>query len=185
MKDQRLEDIAQRLYSSELFVGTPENGTLFEKQNIFLVCGGQKPVGFVSSSHKKDLGGGLYEYEADDTQFVSTFLSSLGLYSTVFADTHTTDATVSLKNEYLKELQDHPDDHRLAGALYGYPESAVEAFLAPNKSLLLPDEEQDKVFMANKIPITFPNFKMSIAHYNEELQVVKRWYEFCTLYGMV
>jgi hypothetical protein len=73
----------------------------------------------------------------------------------------------------------------LAGALYGYPESSVEAFLAPNKSLLLPDEEQDKVFMANKIPITFPNFKMSIAHYNEELQVVKRWYEFCKLYGMV
>lgn len=185
MKDPRLTQIAQTIYASELFVGTPESGTLFEKQNIFLVCGGQKPVGFVSSSHKKDLGDGSYEYEADDTEFVSKFLSELGLFSKVFADIHTTDATISLKEEYLKQLSDNPDDHKLAGLLYGYPESAVEAFLAPNKRLLLPDEEQDKLFLAAKIPITFPNFKMSIAHYNEELLVVQRWYEFCKLYGMV
>ncbi len=185
MKDARLTELANKIYTSELFTSSTENCTLNEKQNIFLIAGGVKPVGFVSSCHKKDLGEGAYEYEADDADFVVKFLSSLGLFSRAFGDKHTTDAIISLKEEYLLQLDSKADDHRLAGKLYGYPDTAVEAFLIPNKADILEDDEQDQVLLTAGIPICFPAFKMSISHWHEELPIVQKWYNFCKLYGLV
>lgn len=184
MKNPQIEQLAQKIYASDLFNGTVEGCTLTEKQNLFLVCGGLKPVSFVTSTHKKDLGEGQYEFEADDKDLVARFLSSLGLFSEVFGDVHTTEALVSLKAEYLKQLDGSPNNHRLAGTLYGYPSSAIDAFLAPNKSQILDEEQEERVLKDAGIPDCFPHFNFSVSNYKNELEIVKKWYEFCKLYGL-
>lgn len=183
MKDPQLEQKAHILLSSDLFVHTVDNAALVEKQTIFLVLAGFKPVGFVSSGHWKDTEGGR-ESEADDPTLVSTFLTSLGLHFRLFTDQYTTDAIISLHDENLVQFETNIQDDHLAGHLYGYPETAIEAYLSPNKSLALSEEEQEKVLKAAQVPEHFLNFRMSTKNYAQEVLTIQKWYAFCKLYGL-
>jgi hypothetical protein len=80
-------------------------------------------------------------------------------------------------------------DEETIGKLYGYPETAVKAFVeamedfkTKEKELLLPGEnwveyvdEETRKEIAQKRLLEFVGFRLSRKHYKEELKVAERW----------
>jgi hypothetical protein len=80
-------------------------------------------------------------------------------------------------------------DEETIGELYGYPETAVKAFVeamedfkTKEKELLLPGEnwvehidEETRKEIARKRLLEFVGFRLSREHYKEELKVAERW----------
>lgn len=185
MKSPELQKKAQMLLSSDLFLSNIENCPLLEKQNIFLVLSGLKPVSFVTSNHLSGDPHMAQESHGDDPSFVSSFLLSLGLYSKLFTDKYSTDAIVSLNQKFIDEVESHMDDPIHCGILYGYPKTAIQAFVSEDKSLRLTEEEQEKTMRDNGIPECFPHFIMSKKYFTEEIKIIKSWFDICREYGMV
>lgn len=80
---------------------------------------------------------------------------------------------VSKNEDTLNELAeaDPSKDHYKFGALMGYPESAIKAFLE-DTCLSIEDERE----LLGKYPeIVFNDFRLSKGNTEEELEIVKRW----------
>ena len=66
MIDNALQQKAQLIRGSDLFSNSSEKCPLAEKQNLFLVLAGLKPLAFITSSHLIEVAGGAKAPEADD-----------------------------------------------------------------------------------------------------------------------
>jgi hypothetical protein len=98
---------------------------------------------------------------------------------------------VARSNEIISEAIQawKKEDEETMGKLYGYPETAVKAFVeamedfkTKEKELLLPAEnwveyvdEETRKEIAQKRLLEFVGFRLSRKHYKEELKVAERW----------
>lgn len=168
---------AKLLKESQLFADPSGEGTTYEKQALFLVLAGEKPVGEASSGHWEATGNGRTTV-ADDPHAVGDFLASLGLaYHLSSFDGHATDALVAADERLLAQYHQADVAYDIAevGRLFGYPETAVAAFAADSEDLLLDYEEIDRQAAAGGIDPLQVSFRLSKAHWADELAVVHRW----------
>ncbi len=170
----------QQLKQSQFFVGTQRHAPYAEKQSIFLVLAGLKPVGEAFSGHWVPTATGRRTI-ADDPKQVGAFLESLGLSYSLQSYENRLEAVVALRPELVNEYRQPDRDSSTAGRLFGYPETAVLAFASGD---LLPNEEQDKVEEEAGVDV-ISTFRFSRNHWPDELAVVKRWYEAMKRYGLL
>lgn len=179
--DPGILEKAERLLATPLFVGTTDNYRLGEKQMIFLVLAGLKPVSEAASGHWVEVPGGR-ETVADDPDQVGAFLHSLGLaYQLSPLGTHATKALVSLRPDLLTEAERAVaiNDTARYGELFGFPKTAADAFVRGD---ILPEQQQDDLL--NKAGITDSYFCLSAKHYAEEIQVLRQWQDALVQYGL-
>jgi hypothetical protein len=179
--------LAEAIRTSPYFVDHSGDGTCVEKQSLFLVVCGAKPVGSASSGHWEAMSDGRRTV-ADDPDEVAAFLTGLGLsYQLTSPDGHATDAVFSLDPELLVQYAAVPStgDDRLTGRLYGYPDTAVEAFAEGRDALLPPEEEEEQRIADAGIDPNLVTFYLSRAHWRNELEVVRRWMQLCELAGLI
>ncbi|SRR6266496_1519111 len=138
--DEELGRQARLLRESEYFVWPIEDASMAAKQDIFLVLAGLKPVSETTSGHWVPHPGGQRTV-ADDPKEVGRFLESLGLAYHLAGDERGTDAVVALRPELVEEYV-RADDSSSVGRLFGYPESAVAAFV---KGECMPVDEQERI----------------------------------------
>lgn len=192
IKDPALANKAEQLLESPYFV--VDNGaSLYEKQLIFYVLAGIKPVSEVGSYHMEWLSPTYGESRGDDQAEVAAFLASLGLHY-AFKLPYDGTVTVSLREELIRAAQAidiHGDEatiYRKYGELYGYPKTAVDAAVAEwayDRPSLLSIEEQRQIEDKSGLPRDSFIFRFSKADWKEELETVRQWYAVLTAYGMV
>ncbi len=178
---------AEQLKQTSLFVNPSDSSVLLDKQLIFLVLAGMKPMTEVESGHWVDVPGGR-EVQADDRREVESFLRSLGVYFRLSQDHYYTTALVSLDPQLLDEFaraETYPEPYiyEAVGRLFGYPETAVKAFAA-DLSLCMPSQEQDRIESKSKMLSSLLHFRLSRAHWRDELAVVKQWHKVLQNYGL-
>jgi len=169
--DVTLQQKAEHLKKSLLFVRHEEGVTLSEKQDIFLVLAGIKPVSFVCSHQIIETTDGRTA-RRDNPTAVAKFLDSLGLFYQIETDEHFTCAHISLDDKLLELMSSLHGDHLQIGLLYGYPKTAAEAF-ATKKTLS--EEKTAKLLERAHIPRSFSQFMFSKDYYMEELETLKHW----------
>jgi hypothetical protein len=180
--DSSLQREAELLRETALFDGSPLGRPLLEKQLIFLVLAGFKPVAQVASGHWMEVEGGR-KTVADDPREVGSFLKSLGLcYSLSSFDAHATDAIVALQPQLIDEYR-HAQDATAVGRLFGYPETAVRAFESGGDALLS-STEQEQLERDAGLPDGLTIFCLSRDHAAEELAVVTSWQEALRAVGL-
>lgn len=179
--DLELMQKASALKDSSLFVGTCEGAELVDKQQIFLVLAGEKPVAEACSAHLERTSTGQ-EYVADDEREVGRFLESLGLSYSLWQAKHFpgTMAAVSLRPELVHEYREAKGG-KAVGALLGYPKTAVEAYAKNN---CLPIDEQEMREREAGIGWDFVPFRFSRKYWREEAETAKRWYDILKNYRM-
>ena len=177
MPSDELPHKARILSASKHFMDVAP-APLQNKQVIFLTLCGKKPVSHAFSAQWIEKRGSMYS-RPDDEQGVGELLKQLGLVFTLASDENGTWVTVSLDQSLLKKMSS--SDDRALGRLLGYPESAVLAYGIDD---MLEIEEQDKLMEAAGLPITMPQFCMSKSHADEELELLKDWYETLRHYGL-
>ncbi len=168
---------ARLLRESQFFVDPSGDGTSYEKQTLFLVLAGEKPVGEASSGHWETTKDGR-KTVADDPHDVGKFLASLGLvYNLSSFDGHATDAIVALDEHSLERYRKADAIYDIAeiGRLFGYPETAVAAFAADSESSLLDFEEVDSRAIAAGIDPSQVSFRLSKPHWADELATIQHW----------
>lgn len=178
-----LAEKANLLKSSTYFVFPGDGAEYIDKQCIFLVLAGLKPVTEGSSGHqvKTDTG---WRTEPDDPALVSAFLESLGLAFSFYSshDGHVTMTAVALRQELIDEYMSTADQNTYTvGRLFGYPKSAVEAFVGGN---CMGVEDQEFIEQRAGLPEFFPTFRFSQDHWQEELKVLQQWHEILKLYEL-
>jgi hypothetical protein len=165
---------------------------LSEKQLIFYVLAGIKPLSEVSSCHMEWLSPTYAESRGDDQAGVAAFLDSLGLRY-AFRRPYDGNVTVSLQAELLRSLDavdlgaDEATIYRRYGQLYGYPDTAVEAAVAEwvhDRPSLLSMKEQERVEDESGLPRDAFLFRLSTAHWQDEVETVRSWYAVLRAYGM-
>lgn len=191
MINSELSKKARLLLDSPHFTNHVDQGFLTEKQSIFLVLCGKKPVSEVMSGiwvTTADSG----HSKPDDEREVSTFLSSLGLAYQLRHDDNATQALVALNNNSLLEYSQASLDSGTIGQLFGYPKTAVDAFervfnsdATVELNYLMTTEDQDELLQKAGVPDYIPMFRFSRDHALEELEVVKDWYATLRTYKLV
>lgn len=173
---------AKLLKASGHFINHTELAPLIEKQSIFLVLAGKKPVSQATSSTwvKTDYGA---HAEPDDTRELQEFLGSLGLAYRLSSDDYTTNALVSLEPGKLDDYiaAEEADDMAAVGRLFGYPQTAIEAFARDD---CMEPDEQDKLIEAAGISVVIPSFRFSKTHAQQELAILKDWYQTLKQYDL-
>lgn len=168
---------ARLLRESQFFVDPTGDGTNYEKQNLFLVLAGVKPVGEAASGHWVSTAEGRRTV-ADDPQAVGEFLASLGLaYHLSSFDGHATDALVAIDQGMLAEYlrADAAHDVAAVGRLFGYPQTAATAFAADSEDQLLNPEEADRRTVESGLDPMQVGFRLSKAHWADELKTAMHW----------
>lgn len=174
---------ARQLKQSSLFVNPSDGAELLEKQLIFLVLAGCKPVAEVASGHWIDVPGGRRTV-ADDPGLVGEFLHSLGLfYHLSDFGGRATGATVAVTSETLEQYTRAMGSSNV-GKLFGYPDTAVRAFQT-GESALLPTGQQELREQEAGLPDTLTMFRLSLDHWAEELEVIEEWYSVLQTAGLV
>lgn len=189
--DPELARRAAQLLASPYSVGTQDSAQLAEKQLLFLVLAGLKPVAEVASGHWEVIPDGRHTV-FDDPIAVGGFLDELGLHHRLQHDTRATEAVVALKPELLdayKTALDHEDVARI-GELFGYHASAAQAFVpfasTGDDSELLPGADQDAVERQAGLADTFlVDFRFSRSHWQGELALCLRWQACLRQYGLM
>jgi len=177
---------AALLKASSHFVNHTDASPLSEKQQIFLVLAGKKPVSQATSCRWVKTAEGAHS-EPDSHKELRVLLEDLGLAFQLRSDEYATDAFLSLDaaniSSYLEA--EAAQDKITIGRLFGFPDTAVEAFVHGDGMAL---EEQDRLIEATGLPVTtvsMPLFRLSKAHATEELNVVKDWYETLKAYDLI
>ncbi len=182
--DPPLAAKAKVLLESPYFVVDDGGAGIAEKQLIFYVLAGVKPAAEVGSFHMEELSPGYLESRPDNQEAVATLLGGLGL-SYSFRQPYDGIATVSLHKQALRDreninqLADEAEIYRAYGRLYGYPQSAVDAFVAEyvhGRSELMTVEEQTEIEQRSGLPKTAFLFRFSKAHWADALETVRRWH---------
>jgi len=164
-----LLNASSQLRASRSFCGLTDAYPLSEKQALFLVVAGCKPVAEATSGHWVDTAEGR-ESIADDPREIAGFLESLGLAYSLKSDDFGTDAAVARTAETLQEFV-AAQDAATVGRLFGYPETAVAAY---QRNDLLSEEEQAPVERQAGLPdISF--FRLSRHNWEAELRTVQAW----------
>lgn len=161
-----------------------------EKMNIFLVLAGLKPTGQVNSSHMEHIPGtNQYISKPDDAEEIKKFLSELGLEYEMIFDEYFTGAHISLSKDLLnKQIHKRYDPahekefHKESGLLYGFPSTAVEAFV--NGETLSP-EVQQQLFKEQGIDPSLDWFFLSKDNYKEEIKTIKKWQDILVQYNLL
>jgi hypothetical protein len=186
------------------------DSSLVEKQFIFHVLAGIKPVSEVGSYHTEWLSSTEGEGRGDDLAGVEELLKSLGLRY-AFKTPYDGEVAVSLSQDLIDKHQEMEQriasfrplattrnwhtlsrgneayTYRTAGQLYGYPETAVDAALtewAYDKPSLVSNGEQDRITRESGLPPEAFFFRFSKAHWMEELATVREWWVVLEAYGM-
>lgn len=180
-RDPALIEKSAQLRLTPLFINPSDDYPLIEKQFLFLVLAGLKPVAGACSGHWEATAGGRHTV-ADKPNEVGAFLKSLGLHYSLEDHGHMTLAMVSLRPELIQQIAEARSDEE-KGRLYGYPETAIQAFVQ-GKAALLPQEEQKRVEAQAGIMPTGAQFRLSKAHWQEELVIVRQWHETLRDYGL-
>ena len=167
---------AALLRASALF-GEPTDGSVpYQKQVLFLVLAGQKPVGEAASGHWESTAAGRRTV-ADDPELVAAFLTELGLaYELISFDGHATDALVSLDPALLTAYHQASasNDVTTIGRLFGYPDTAIAAFVG-GADALLDDAAYEQHVTDAGLDAAVIGFALSAAHWAEELAVARNW----------
>jgi len=173
-----LQSVANQLLATPLFTGNTDLDRLTSKQMIFLVAAGMKPLSEVASLHFEETERGK-EAKGDDPEAVKAFLGTIGLSSSVEAGEAITRAVVSNNPEI---ISDFTDKKKPEGKLFGFPESSIEAFESGSSMGI---EEQEKLQAEAGIPESFTPFRLSMDNYEEELKLMKSWYQLLEQYTLV
>lgn len=190
IKDPLLVQKSKILRDSTLFTYPIEGEELVEKQSIFLVLAGLKPLSEANSGHWELTPDGRRTV-FDNPKKVGAFLDSLGLRYTLRHDEHATTALISLKKELLDTYEragtfPEPRVYIEIGKLFGYPETATAAFAQFDEKQLLSNDDQDRVEQEGGLSDRyFVNFRFSKAHWQEELAVCLHWQEVLKLYDLI
>lgn len=176
---EELRKQAHLLKKSRYFVGTgtSELELLWEKQLIFLVLAGMKPVSEVYSCHWVDVPKGQ-EAVGDNLSEVRGFLDTLGLAHYVFDSDGTTMAVVARVPQLVQDYVEAEQESR-RGLLFGYPATAVQAFVAGDS---LMETQQDQFLQAEGLPNS--PFALSREHYRGEIALLHRWQDILRSYGL-
>jgi hypothetical protein len=175
---------ARLLRDTPFFVNGCDGAELVDKQQIFLVLAGLKPVAEVASNHQETFAA-VRKTVADDPRAVGAFLESLDLACAVWPAPHfnATMAAVALTpglvKAYRKALM--RDDPLPIGRLLGYPETAVRAF-AENHSV--PIMEQEQFEQQEDVEWPFVPFRFSHDHWRDEAEVARKWYAILRQYDL-
>jgi hypothetical protein len=187
--DQELAIKAQKIRETDLLgdgTEAPEN-----KQLVFYVLAGVKPLSEVLSLHMEELSDDNLQPVPDNQEKVMAFFKELGLTAEARDDGQ---YLVSLDKKYIDAYlqalaQGRPADiYRAVGQAFGYPTSAVEACVSDwvnDDSSLLTYDEQDAYITEAGLPIDACVFRLSRAHYQAEIAEVKRWYAVLQKYDML
>lgn len=153
---------------------------------------GEKPVSETASYHSVEVPGraGCSESRADDAKAVARFLSSIGLAYDITVEEHAVMIIVGLDQadvDSYRLVEQHfgdmsaEDVYLSAGRLFGYPETAVQAFA---QGEAMPADQQDLIQAQAGIPTGHSYFCFSPDHWRDELLVMKRWYDLLAHYGL-
>ena len=189
-KDPSLAAKAKLLLESQYFLG--DELSQQDKQLIFYVLAGIKPVSEVVSQHMEQVTPTRSEARPDDQAKVAKFLETLGLRY-AFQEPYDGMVIVSLQDVLPSELQaayaskDEAAMYQKVGELFGYPKTAVDACVAEwahGQPSLLSIEDQERIEeSANLLPGTV-FFRFSRAHWRAELATVRQWHAVLMDYGM-
>lgn len=177
--DPNLETKARLLRSSPLFNRRGNNDPLVEKKLLFLALAGAKPVSAAGSSHwvTTERGG---RAAPDDPVEVGDLLQRLGLCYEIEVRETVTMAYTSLERTSLSDFLAVRNDHREAGRWFGYPMTAVDAFVS---GTLMESEEQVAVIGVFGLPV-FQTFRLSRDHAAAEIEVMRQWWQLLDRYSL-
>ena len=190
--DPTLLTKAKALKDSKLFTNPrTSEPELFEKQNIFLVLAGIKPLTEILSYHEELTKDGLGKIVADPPKEVMAFVQSLGLVCdlSLSDEDHTLCIIASGKDRISEYLQSDSRSFIKIGSLFGFPRTAAEAYEQAfsddgDRNLCLSFEEQDKIEQDAHLFTSGAGFFFSRAHWHEELELVKQWQDLLEAYGL-
>lgn len=191
--DPQLKIKSQLLRDAPLFGTSVAEEPHIQKHNIFLALAGLKPVSEASSGHFVSTSNGR-RLVPDDPAEVTLLLHQLGLHWRITRKPYYLLVQVSLSEECLEQYEaagelSAEEAYRETGSLFGYPKTAVEAFVAAqttDRDPRLPRPEQDAIERAAGIPETADiDFWFSRDHWREELPVVKEWCRVLRQYGFL
>jgi hypothetical protein len=86
---------------------------------------------------------------------------------------------VSSKKELIEQFNE--GDGQESGRLFGYPETAVQAFIDND---CMDFDSQDRLQEAAGLPEYMPVFRFSKKHAQEEIKVLQDWYVTLQEYGL-
>lgn len=158
-------------------IGTSELDHLWEKQLIFLVLAGMKPVSEVYSNHEIEVPDGWISV-GDNLVAVEGFLDTLNLAHHVFDSDGMTMAVVARTPQLVKDYMNSEEEDR-RGLLFGYPATAVQAFVEGDT---ITSEQRDYLLKQEGLPDA--PFALSREHYREEIGVLHRWQGVLLSYGL-
>ena len=167
--------------SSPLFGPLRGNSTpLEEKQILFLAVAGAKPVSAPRSCHwvRTEHGG---HSAPDDQVKVAGLLEQLGLSYIIELKKTLTMAYVSLQRTSLDHFLADRGNDRETGRWFGYPMTAVEAFVAGDSMAI---EEQQAAEQALGVPV-FSTFRLSRTNAAVELELMRQWWLILERYGLI
>jgi hypothetical protein len=162
-------------------------------RDLVLVMIGEKPLTFFSFAtelEKKEMGEQFFEKLKDAAEKANLSIEKV----------EEVDEERRVVNNYFYVAQnkeiiyealeaEKKGDHETLGKLYGYPETAAKAFAEAEKNpekekeLLFEDQrdflkslsEEDRKQIAKERLLGFFEFRLSKAHWREELETVRRW----------
>jgi hypothetical protein len=153
--------------------------SLGEKQVLFLVVAGLKPVGEARSGHWIETGAGR-DSAPDGVAEVTATLEKLRLVAHFEVTENHITATVSLHESVLELYESHKDDPTIRGLLLGYPPTAVAAFAARR---LMKPHDQDTLLRKAGLS-DFAMFRLSDTSPLAELEVLISWKRILGEYSM-
>jgi hypothetical protein len=162
-----------------LFVNEADANRLRERQTLFLVAAGLKPVGEVTSAHVVQVAGGR-QLCPDDPAQVSDLLTTLGLAHSVEPSDSAVRAVVSRRRDLVERYLAATDD-AMVGALLGYPRSAVAGCIRDDR---LEQSQLTDVLVAERLE-QIPGFWLSHDHWRGELGTLHLWREILNRYGLL
>jgi hypothetical protein len=174
-----LQEAAQILKTSPYFNGRSPEVPHVQKQMIFLALSGDK---LASNAIDIDTTASAH---VDDTQ---KLLTNIGLHHHVVArDDGSVEAFVSRDPHAPELLAQSENTPLLFGLLLGFPATAVQAFADEENSAALMDFDAEReLFAQHDVPYDeMPTFRLSAQHGEEEILVMKRWWQTLREYDLV
>lgn len=163
--------------------------TNLDRRDAFLTFAGFKPVSTVDVNPERHLGDGLYTYSPGQLQSLRDIFGRLQMHQVVDPNDYcnswdTLQVSISRSGALLGALRNArqaKDDYSI-GRLYGYPETAVRAYV--DQTMLSWDEQVRycDIFYSG-IPEFYVGFRLSREHYRDEIFEVNRWYQLLAQYG--
>lgn len=159
------------------------------KQYAFLTFAGVKPVSSIHVRPERYLADGLYAYSFRQLRSLGNVSRRLQMYQGVDPNDYcnswsTLEVSISRSEALLDVLgrATKTRDNYLIGRLYGYPETAVRAYV--DQTMLSWDEQERywDIFGVGDSEFCI-GFRLSREHYMDEIFEVNRWCQLLAQYG--